>query len=71
MICNENTGKCIIKPKETKQPKTNNDNDNDCRTNPNKCVEMGIEKGKEMICNDNTGRCITKPKVKKKLVIKK
>ena len=54
------------------KPKKNNTN-NDCRKNPDRCDELGKEKGKELICNPDSGRCITKPKevVKtKKIVIK-
>ena len=56
-----------IKPK-----KNTNKNTTDCRLNPDRCNELGIEKGKELICNPDSGRCVNKPQevVKKTRVIK-
>ena len=48
-----------IKPKKNK-------NTADCRINPDKCHETGIEKGKELVCNPDSGRCVNKPTIVEK-----
>ena len=34
----------------------------DCRKNPQRCIDLSIEKGKELVCNETSGRCVNKPK---------